>query len=138
MSGSKVITKNPPPKVKPEVDSDALEFIASLTQKDSHVYIHYYFDNPYSDALIRIWKTTFLTDKDSGFKSSLIHAEKISLAPQWTLIPDGITYSFLLIFSALPKSCKVFDFIEEISQPGGFVVRDIQRNDTDVYHINLI
>ena len=138
MSGSKVITKNPPPKSKPEVDSDALEFIASLMQEDSHVYVHCYFDNPHSDALIRIWKTTFLIDKGSAFKSSLIHAEKISFAPQWTLIPDGITYSFLLVFSALPKSCKVFDFIEEISQPGGFVVRNIKRNDTDVYHINLI
>jgi hypothetical protein len=134
VSGSKVITKNPPPKPKPEVDSDALEFIASLTQEDSHVYVHCYFDNPYTDALIRIWKTTFLIDNDSAFKSSLIHAEKISFAPQWTLIPDGITYSFLLIFSALPT----FDFIEEINQPGGFTVRNIPRNETDVYHITLI
>lgn len=138
MSGSNVTTKNPALKPKPEVDSDALELIASLMQEDSNVYVHCHFDNPYTDALIRIWKTTFLIDKDSAFKSSLLHAEKISFAPQWTLIPDGISYSFLLIFSALPKSCRVFDFVEEISQPGGFTVRNIQRNDTDVYHINLI
>jgi hypothetical protein len=27
--------------------------------------------------------------------------------------------------------------VEEIAQPGGFFVRDIRRNETDVYHIDI-
>jgi hypothetical protein len=87
--------------------------------------------------LIRIWKSTFLVDKDSMARSQLVHAENISIAPQWTQIPDGVTYNFLLIFSALPKSCRTFDLVEDIPQPGGFHVANIARNDTDVYHIDL-
>lgn len=138
MSGSKVITKNPPEKIKPEIDSRTRAAIKISALEDSHVYVHCHFNNPFTDALIRIWKTTFLIDQSLHSKSGLLHVEKISIAPQWTLIPDGVTYSFLLIFSALPRSCNRFDFVEEINQPGGFLVRGISRNTTDVYHIDLI
>lgn len=87
--------------------------------------------------LARIWRTTFLIDKISSARSPLVHAENITLAPQWTLLPDFVSYTFLLIFSALPKACKQFDLVEEIAQPGGFVVKNIARNKSDVYHINL-
>jgi hypothetical protein len=59
------------------------------------------------------------------------------MAPVWTQIPDGREYAFLLIFSGLPKSCKQFDLVEEIAEPGGFLVRNISRNDTDVYQIDV-
>ena len=88
--------------------------------------------------LVRIWKTTFLVDRSSPSKSELIHAENISYAPQWTLIPDLQPFTFLLIFSGLPKSCNVFDLVEQISEPGGFHVPGIARNETDVYHVDLV
>ncbi len=87
--------------------------------------------------LIRIWKTTFLIDRASGSRSQLVHAENISVAPTWTQIPDNKTYNFLLIFSGLPRSCQSFDLVEEISQPGGFFIENISRNERDVYHIDL-
>ena len=87
--------------------------------------------------LIRIWKTTFLVDSDSATRSKLVHAENISLAPVWTQIPNGGVYAFLLIFSGLPKSCKQFDLVEEIPEPGGFFIQNISRNETDVYHIDV-
>ena len=59
------------------------------------------------------------------------------MAPVWTHIPDKLEYSFLLIFSGLPKSCKQFDLVEDIKEPGGFFVQGITRNETDVYHINI-
>jgi hypothetical protein len=31
----------------------------------------------------------------------------------------------------------MFDMIEEISQPGGFHIKSIKRNETDVYHIDI-
>jgi hypothetical protein len=129
--------QEPPVKTKPEVDVDTLVSIDTSVLEDSFVYVHCYFPNPGRDMLIRIWKTTYLIDRTSGARSSLVHAENISFAPVWTQIPDGSNYSFLLIFSALPKSCQQFDLLEDIPQAGGFFIENISRNQTDVYHIDL-
>ena len=133
-----VIIREPLVKPKPEIGIDVLTSISPQTLEDSHIYVHCYFDNIYKDMLIRIWKTTFLVDKASGTRAGMLHAENISIAPQWTLIADGSTFRFLLIFSSLPKSCERFDFVEEITQTGGFLVKDILRNKEDVYHITIV
>lgn len=137
IDSSKTIIQNPPVKVKPAVDDSVLASIQLSVLEDSYVYVHCSFDNSGEDALIRIWRSTFLIDHSSGAKSSLVHAENISIAPLWTIIPDKRIHNFILVFSALPKSCTKFDLIEEIPQPGGFVVRDIQRNLRDVYHVTM-
>ncbi|MEK6781397.1 MAG: hypothetical protein AABY93_06805 [Bacteroidota bacterium] len=129
--------KEPSVKPKPEIGMEVLTSIQPHTLEDSHIYVHCYFDNIYKDMLIRIWETTFLIDKASGVRAGLLHAENISIAPQWTLIADGGTFHFLLVFSSLPKSCERFDFIEDITQPGGFFVQDILRNKEDVYHLTI-
>lgn len=103
----------------------------------SHVYVHCYFNNTVKDMLIRIWKTTFLVDKSSSHRSKLVHAENISYAPQWTVIPENKLFQFLLIFEALPKGCELFDLLEDIPQPGGFFVDSIMRNKKDVYHVYI-
>jgi len=125
------------PLVKPEVESEILTSLATDLAEDSFIYVHCHFDNLGEEMLIRIWRTTFLIDIHSGTRARLVHAENISFAPQWTIIPGGIMFHFLLIFSSVPKSCKQFDLVEEIPQPGGFCVRNIQRNDSDVYHIDV-
>ena len=128
-----------PAITKPEVDVDVLTDIDPGVLDDSFVYVHCYFRNKWENMLIRIWKTTFLVDSlaGGGNRSKLLHAENISMAPVWTHIPDGGVYSFLLIFSGLPKSCKQFDLVEEIPEPGGFFIQNISRNETDVYHIDV-
>jgi hypothetical protein len=127
-----------PPLVKPLVESEVMASIDSSTLEDSHVYVHFYVDDPEDEMLIRIWQTTFLIDRSSGAKSGLMHAENITIAPLWTMIPGGKPFRFLLIFSSLPKSCTKFDFVEEISQPGGFFFTNIIRNESDVYHITIL
>ncbi len=127
-----------PPALKPLVDTDVLTSIDPKTLEDSHVYVHCYVDALPEEILIRIWKTTFLVDRSSGAKAELMHAENVSIAPLWTMIPGGSPFRFLLIFSSLPKSCTQFDFVEEISQPGGFFFTDIARNQRDVYHITIL
>lgn len=126
------------PAVRPAIDTDVMTSIDPKTLEDSHVYVHCYVDDPEDEMLIRIWKTTFLIDRASGTKAGLIHAENITIAPLWTMIPGGSPYRFLLIFSSLPKSCTQFDFVEEISQPGGFFFTNISRNERDVYHITIL
>jgi hypothetical protein len=126
------------PLVKPKVDVATLASIDPASMEDSFVYVHCHFENTSTDMLIRIWSTTFLVDRDSVTRSQLVHAENISYAPQWTIIPRKGDFTFLLIFGGLPKSCLVFDMVEEIAQPGGFHIRNIKRNETDVYHIDLL
>lgn len=87
--------------------------------------------------LIRIWKSTFLIDAAAGARSALLHTENISLAPQWTLIPDNQVFRFLLVFEGLPRACRQFDLLEDIPQAGGFHVKSILRNESDVYHIDI-
>lgn len=128
----------PPVKARPSVDLDTLATLHPELLNDSYVYVHCHFDNRWQDMLIRIWKTTYLIDRHSSAKAELIHAENITYAPHWTLIPDKQPYTFLLIFSGLPKSCKVFDLLEQIPEPGGFHVAGIVRNESDVYHVDLV
>lgn len=125
------------PLAKPTVDIDTLASIDPAMLDDSFVYVHCHFSNPSDDMLIRIWRTTFLIDRQSATRSQLVHAENISYAPQWTMIRKG-DFTFLLIFAGLPKAVQVFDLVEEIPQPGGFEIKNIRRNETDVYHIDIL
>lgn len=118
------------PEVSTETEVDVLQ--------ESHVYVHCYFNNTVKDMLIRIWKTTYLIDQASGARSKLVHAENISYAPEWTMVPDKKEFRFLLIFDALPRACVSFDLIEDIPQAGGFHVEGILRNKADVYHVNIL
>lgn len=124
------------PLVKPKVDVDTLASIDPASFDDSYMYVHCHFKNTSEEMLIRIWRTTFLIGKET--RSQLVHAENISYAPQWTIIRGEADFSFLLIFGGLPKSCLVFDMVEEIAQTGGFHVKNIKRNETDVYHIDIV
>lgn len=127
----------PPIKTKPAVEVDVLTSIDPSVLEDSHVYVHCYFSNTSDDMLIRIWSSTYLIDRASGARSALIHAENISYAPQWTMIPKKGIFSFLLIFSGLPKDCVAFDLLEDIPQSGGFFIQGIKRNELDVYHVDI-
>jgi len=131
------IIQEPPVKAKPFVDMDVLSSIHPELLEDAYMYVHCHFENTGDDMLIRIWKTTFLIDRASALRAELIHAENITYAPIWTLVPDRHHFNFLLIFSRLPKSCTYFDLVEEIAQEGGFFVKDILRNESDVYHVTL-
>lgn len=127
----------PPVKVKPAIDLEILTAIDQDVMEDSFVYVHCYFDNPDDDSLIRIWRSTFLVDQATGSRARLMHAENISFAPIWTHVPGHAVFNFLLIFSALPKSCQVFDLVEDIPQAGGFHVTNIARTPRDVYHVDI-
>ena len=134
---SKVTTEGPPVITRPAVNPEVVTSIEPRTLEDSHVYVHCHFATQGEEMMLRIWSTTYLVDSQSGATSKLVHAENVSMAPQWTRIAPNTRYTFLLIFSALPKSCKLFDFKEDIPQPGGFHVTNIPRNETDVYHVEL-
>ena len=86
---------------------------------------------------IRIWNSTVLIDKESGNRSRMLHAENITIAPEWMLVPGGSTARFTLIFAPLPKTCEFFDLLEDIPEAGGFFIQNIKRNKSDVYHVKI-
>jgi hypothetical protein len=89
---------------------------------------------PGEGTLIRIWPTTFLVQQD-GSRKKMMYFEGISPFPVWT--PVRLPHTFTLVFEGLDDDCGVFDLYEDIPQEGGFHVRDIRRNGSDVYHVDL-
>jgi transposase-like protein len=106
-------------------------------KEESQVTIHFKYTGSMWGDKIRIWKSTFLHAKGSSHRSSLVHVENISVHPTWTHVSAGETINFTLIFSGLPKDCEYFDLIEDIPEPGGFIINDIKRNNSDVYHFTM-
>lgn len=108
-----------------------------LVEPESQVTIHCTASGPPLMTKIRAWSSTYLVDEKLGHSSQLIHTAGIVLAPDWQMIPSSGKVKFTLIFSGLPKSCKSFNLMEIIDEPGGWFVKNIKRNKLDVYHINL-
>lgn len=124
--------------IKPKISPELLEALQPKIEEEKQVIVHCCFPGtPYSDMLIRIWSSTFLVDESLAHKSTLIHHENISLFPYWTEVSPMKDYWFTLIFSGLPRECTSFDLVEEIPQEGGFRVRNIKRNNTDIYRVKI-
>lgn len=123
--------------LKVEICNELRNELLLLRNEEQQVIIHcsiYGID--YGDAA-RIWKSTYLIDKETGKTYKLLFADGISFAPQWTLIPLNKPLEFTLIFKGLPKSCKLFDLVEIIPEEGGFQVLNVKRNATDVYYVTI-
>lgn len=104
-------------------------------EEESQVVIHCQVFATEMENAARIWPTTFIIDHVSRVKYPLVYVEGISMYPDWTYIEEGDVLNFTLIFKGLPKSCKSFDLVELISQPGAFEFPNIPRNQSDVYYI---
>lgn len=126
-------------KPKVEIDSSILNALKTQTEEMGQVIIHFLFtSNPFSYSTIRIWPTTYLYDLGSSHKSELVHVENITMFPEWKEIPPGGHNYFSLFFSGLPKDCSKFDFVEECDgASNNFEVRNIPRNETDVYFVRI-
>lgn len=123
---------------KPKIAEEILALLKPKIEEEKQVIVHCCFPAvPFFGNLIRIWKTTVLLDENIGHKSQLIHAENISIFPDWTEVPPMKDFWFTLVFSGLPKECKMFNLKEEIPEEGGFFVKNIARNNSDVYRIKI-
>ena len=120
---------------KVEINPILKNEIKTLCEEECQVVVHCSLLIPYPMRL-RIWKSTHLISHNSNKQSVLVHAENISFHPQWTICFEGI-YQFTLFFKGLPKDCTVFDLFENIPEPGGFMKKNVKRNNSDVYHIKL-
>jgi len=123
---------------RPIIEKELLESLQTKIEEEKQVIVHCCFPaSPFLGNLIRIWNTTYLLDNSSSHKSKLIHAENITIYPNWTAVPFMRDFWFTLIFSGLPKDCTSFDFKEVIPEEGGFFVKSIKRNGSDIYRIKI-
>ena len=118
----------------PEVLIESLPEVLTQINEEQQVILHCSFLS-FPGALIRIWPCTFLIPKNGGDKIPLVHAENISFAPVWTQLEGYGVFTFTLIFNGLPRNCSLFDMVEDINEPGSFIIPDIERNSTDVYRV---
>lgn len=125
--------------VKPEISisPSLLNKLKEQVQEQGQVVVHFVMRTMYFGMNIRIWPTTYLFDQHSDHRSELVHAENISHYPVWTEILPGDHY-FTLIFSGLPRTCSIFDLVEECTQEhGAFKILNIPRNESDVYYVQI-
>ncbi len=86
---------------------------------------------------IRIWKSTYLVENESGSKCKLVHNINVPIAPEWKVVDKDGWYHFTLFFEGLSKGCQLFDMREIIPEEGGFEVLNLRRNTTDVYSVTV-
>lgn len=120
-----------------KIDKATRKKLLKQFKEESQVIIHCSCTGTMHGDKIRIWKSTFLYVKDSKHKSKSVYVENITMYPTWIYVDKGQTVNFTLIFTGLPKDCKQFDLIENIPEPGGFIIKDIERNNADVYLLDL-
>jgi hypothetical protein len=117
-------------KISPEVR----ELIKNAEERYTIVHCRYFTQMP---TYARIWPTTYLFENDGSFKQ-LLHAIDIAVSPEWKLFGIFSGYiEFTLIFEGLSKSCTSFHLEEIIPEPRPFMTSEIQRNQTDVYNVEL-
>ena len=124
-------------ETKPEISEETRKKLSAQVVAVGQVIVHCKLSSSSEGNVARISPSTYLIDRKSNNRSRLIYVEGITIFPFWTEVPTSATLYFTLVLSPLLKSCLIFDFLEQISESGGFHVADILRNSTDVYHIDL-
>lgn len=128
-----------PTITKPDIVQEVLQSLQTKIEEEKQVIVHCCFPATFfAGSLIRIWNSTYLIDDRLAHRSTLIDHENISVFPYWTEVPPFRDFWFTLVFSGLPKECTTFDLQEIIPEEGGFHVKNIKRNGSDVYRVKLI
>jgi hypothetical protein len=127
------------PTITPAVklDEKLKDELLTQIQEEGMIIVYCSFTTDF-EVGIRIWNSTVLIDQQSGNRSRLLHALDITIAPVWMWVQEGTTVRFTLIFAPLPKTCELFTLWEDIPESGGFEIRNIKRNRSDVYHVDIM
>jgi hypothetical protein len=131
-------TLKPEPFKKFKIDMDpAFKKKFLKIDHEAQIVIHFTFKGRMPADKVRIWRTTYLIADNCKHIAQLVHAENISFYPDWTFVKTNQVVHFTLIFKSLPSKYKWFDLHEQIPEKGGFFIPNIERNNTDVYHLEV-
>jgi hypothetical protein len=134
---SKIITSKK--TRRPIIDISIIENLKEVFQVESQTVLHcnYVSKRKYPHGgWVNIFPTTYLVNNDQVLP--LLHAENIPIAPNYHLFnkPSELK-QFTLYFPAIPKDWKQFSMVEKCKGDGGFIVKNIQRNNIGVYEVSL-
>ena len=120
---------------KIEVSNDLL----SSFEEEGFTYLHCtYITSPkyVSGWWVNMHQTSYLTTGKGDEKLTMLNAMNIPLAPKKHYFKKfGDSLKFTLIFPAVPKQWKVFDFVEDCAGSDGLNIKNITRNSTGVYKV---
>lgn len=85
----------------------------------------------------RVSESTFLLDTKNNKKLKLIKHYGTEPYSEWTRMKKGETLIVTLVFEKLPLNCETFSLIEDIIEPGGFLIENIKYNSTGFYEVEL-
>lgn len=86
------------------------------------------------ETVLSIRPDTFLMCNQPHRKAFLLFSFGAPLHPETSW---GVDQRFTLVFSALDRECKEFNFIEGKAHPGMFLAANVLRNEEDVYHLEF-
>lgn len=121
-----------------KLDSATLYSLVSSIREERQVTVHCRCAFGEKAKRIRVAKSTYLKDCHSMYRARLVHVVGIPIAPgEWMRIRPNTRVTFTLIFSALPKRVSAFSLIEITNDTGPFYAADVERNNMDVYNLDL-
>jgi hypothetical protein len=116
------------------------ELANKADEKEGQTLFHCRYTSKYgfeNGGWVNIDGDTYLENADTFEQLELLNAIGIPLSPFRHYFKNaGELKQFMLIFPRIPKYWKSFHLVERAGA-GSFRVRDIQRNDSGVYHIQL-
>jgi hypothetical protein len=114
------------------------EVFDTIPLEDGQTVFHgtYFATKP--DDYINLYPTTFLENKDTGARLQMLASFKMPISPvNHDFYYIGESLKFTLLFPKIPKHWKQFDFIEIAAKGIPFVVKNITRNDSGIYKLEL-
>lgn len=105
----------------------------------SFIHCRYISKYEYCDGgWVNIHKTTFLMNADTKECLSLQQAINIPVSPERYFFDEpGKLKNFTLVFPFIPKYWREFHLVEYARSEDAFQVRNIARNDSGIYHIEI-
>lgn len=123
-----------------KIASELLTQIVKINEQEAQVIIHCTYNCKSKIDFLSIHENAVLQDENFIHKSNLLHVSNITIYPELVKIRNKKQQQFTLVFSALPKDVTTFHLIQEDDQKEKSTELTeffIDRNKTDVYHLNF-
>lgn len=102
------------PSISRKGDTAVEIFGIEITSKGTAIYMSWR-NTQYRDGWYNIDKNTYILDKTTGKKYTLLRTENCAIAPNKTSLDLGKTTEFVLYFPALPASVSSIDLCEPVA-----------------------
>jgi hypothetical protein len=125
--------------VSVKIDQKTIQQLEESYKEEAQTLVHcnYVSKRKYTNGgWVNIYPTTFLVNDNEVIP--LLYAINIPLSPNIHVFKSaGELKQFTLVFPTIPKEWESFSLIENCNDHDGFVVINIERNNSGVYEVNI-